>query len=390
MIVDTMSSFGLTGVDMPPASVRDAKRFKRGACKKSREPRRTRRHNLTAVDLYSGCGGVTAGLKKRGYSVVAAVDNDPMACATYRANHPEVNLYDKDIRSIDPEEILRNDLAGRQLDLLVVCAPCQPFSSLNRKSKEDPRAQLILQASRFVGTLKPSVVFFENVPGLASRDASPILGNLRKELSAVGYLLGDPVRVDAADYGVPQRRVRCIMFAVPQETPLPTLPQPTTPEGRRNTVRKAIGKLRSLRSGERDRRDSLHFARTHHPVALARLSFIPKNGGNRFSLPAELELVCHRGRRGHPDVYGRMMWDNVAPTLTTGCTDVTKGRFAHPRDNRAISLREAALLQTFPKRYKFVGFPRNIAKQIGNAVPVRFVATLASVLREVMKPTSKS
>ena len=131
-----------------------------------------------------------------------------------------------------------------------------------------------------------------------------------------------------------------------------------------------------MRNGEASPDDAMHFARKHQPIALERMAHIPQDGGDRFALPEELELPCHRGNRGFPDVYGRMWWGRVAPTLTTGCTDITRGRFMHPRDDRAISLREAARLQTFPDQYVFLGKPQAVARQIGNAVPVRLVVAL--------------
>jgi DNA (cytosine-5)-methyltransferase 1 len=154
------------------------------------------------------------------------------------------------------------------------------------------------------------------------------------------------------------------------------------------TVRDTIAHLPKLSSGEGDPTDSLHWARSHRPIALARLAAIPMDGGSRFQLPEHLVLPCHRGQKGFPDVYGRMRWDDVAPTLTTGCDDVTKGRFAHPEQNRAITLREAALLQTFPDDYVFSGNRRQIARQIGNAVPVAMIERLAPVLRSALRVTS--
>lgn len=335
-------------------------------------PPRRRPGKPTAVDLYAGSGAVTAGLRRAGFRVVAAVDNDPVAGRTYKANHPTVRLYQADIRKIDPHRIRRCDLHGRNADLLIVCAPCQPFSSQNRKRGGDPRAQLILQATRFAEVLRPRLIFFENVPGLATAKNRSILAELRGRLRKAGYTLGDPVVVDAADHGVPQRRVRCIMFAT-QGHKCPGEPRRATPEGGRRTVREAIGHLRRLASGECDPADGLHRARIHQPIALERLSHIKKDGGSRSDLPSELVLPCHRDHKGHPDVYGRMKWNDVAPTLTTGCTDLTRGRFGHPEDDRAITPREAALLQTFPPDYRFRGSPKQVATQVGNAVPVRLI-----------------
>jgi DNA (cytosine-5)-methyltransferase 1 len=335
---------------------------------------------ITVVDLFCGCGAVTLGLKNKGFQIVAAVDNDPIACATYQKNHPEVNLYVEDITKVKPD-LIKKHLKGRELDLLVVCAPCQPFSTLNKNSKPDDRRGLILQAIRFIPKLKPKTIFFENVPGLASVKHSSVLDILLEKLSKIGYKVNEPTQLDAADYGVPQRRIRWILLAVKGDK-IPPLPKAVTPEGQRISVKQSIGMLQPLKSGQKDSNDSLHFARAHKEITLQRLKFIPKNGGTRFSLPEKLVLKCHKGFQGHPDVYGRMSWNDIAPTLTTGCTDITKGRFAHPQDDRAITLREAALLQTFPTSYSFCGNATQIANQIGNAVPVRLVEELASMLRK--------
>lgn len=333
----------------------------------------------TVVDLFSGSGAVTSALKKRRFRVVAAVDSDSVACATYRANHKSVHLIQEDICRVDPTKIRDEQLDGRDLDLLVVCAPCQPFSTQNQKRKEDGRSLLILQTGRFAQALRPRMIFFENVPGIASR--GELLEQLRHALGS-DYTLSEPHKVDAADYGVPQRRVRCIMLAVRNGVP-PSLPPKTTPAGRRRTVREAIFDLARLRSGERDGQDELHIARDHRPIALRRLAAIPKDGGSRSALPLELQLACHRAVKSsaYSDVYGRMGWDDVAPTLTTGCTDITRGRFAHPEDDRAITLREAALLQTFPSGYRFAGSNADIATQIGNAVPAQLIDALTTCFR---------
>ena len=341
-----------------------------------------RRRWRTAVDLYSGSGAVTAALKRRHFRVVAAVDNDPVACATYRLNHPRTRMIEDDIAKVDPADIRRENLDGGDVDLLVVCAPCQPFSSQNRKRGADDRSRLILQAGKFARILRPRVIFFENVPGLAAQ--SDLLDELREKLGP-DYHLGDPERVDAADFGVPQRRVRCIMMATRGGKP-PALPPAVTPKGKRFTVRQAIGHLPRLRTGERDPNDNLHAARRHQDIALRRLATIPKDGGSRSSLPADLGLTCHAGVQASKfsDVYGRMSWDQVAPTLTTGCTDITRGRFAHPEDDRAITPREAALLQTFPPRYRFTGSTSDVQTQIGNAVPVKLVEALTPAFRRIL------
>ena len=333
----------------------------------------------TAVDLFCGSGAVTAALKRRRFRVVAAIDNDPIACSTYRLNHPTVDLLERDIRKVKPQDIRQKHLGRRNLDVLIVCAPCQPFSRQNRKRARDTRSELILEAGRFAKALKPRVIFFENVPGLAARD--DLLARLKARLGR-DYNISEPHSVDAADYGVPQRRVRCIMIATRKRTP-PVLPSATTPAGKRRTVQQAIGRLAPLAAGEAHPRDRLHAARAHSSVALRRLAAIPQNGGSRSSLPKRLQLACHSSLDAtkYSDVYGRMRWQDVAPTLTTGCTDITRGRFAHPRDDRAITLREASLLQTFPRRYRFFGSVGDISQQIGNAVPMKLIEAFIPTLR---------
>lgn len=343
---------------------------------------------ITAIDLYCGSGAVTQGLTAEGISVIAAVDNDVIACQTYRLNHPEVHLCEDDIRNVDPVSLREQINYAGDIDLLVVCAPCQPFSSQNRKrgANDDDRTTLVLECLKFAKEFDPKAIFFENVPGIAILGP---LNTLRQSLLELGYLLSEPRTLNAADCGVPQRRERCIMIAAKTQEGIATFYQSITQQPR-VTVRQAIGGLRQLNAGERDSSDPLHFARNHQRIVLQRLAWIPDDGGSRHSLPAELELECHRGRKNDfPDVYGRMRWDDVAPTLTTGCTDVTKGRFAHPRDNRAITLREAALLQSFPPHYRFHGNSGQIARQIGNAVPVNMIRSLVPPLRQLLQTTGQ-
>lgn len=340
----------------------------------AREPKR-----LTAIDLFCGSGAVTEGLSAEGIQVLAAVDSDPVCCGTYRANHAEVCLFECDIRELDAVTVRAKLSFPGPIDLLVVCAPCQPFSTQNRnRGAYDSRADLVLQSLKFIAEFVPTLVFFENVPGIAS--IGPI-EHLRQSLASLGYVLGQPKVLDAAKYGVAQRRARCIMVAAKDGSRLAQFSSALDKKPPR-TVADVIGHLPALKSGERDPSDPLHFARKHQKITLERLQYIPKDGGSRSSLPPHLQLLCHKGRDGDfPDVYGRMKWAAVAPTLTTGCTDLTKGRYVHPRDDRAITLREAALLQSFPPDYKFCGNGSQIARQIGNAVPVGLVRSLASAFR---------
>lgn len=333
-----------------------------------------------AVDLFCGSGAVTTGLAEA-FEIVAAVDQDPLACRTYAANHPNVRLFERDIRKLRPQEILKEVPSAAGADLMVVCAPCQPFSNQNRNKADDPRAALVLQAARFARALRPRGILFENVPGLVG--AVGVHDDLTKALRRVGYVVGAPRRINAADMGVPQRRIRCVMFAARSAEAVAVFDAAELSTGRR-TVASVIRDLAPLESGQADPADRLHAARRHSPIALARLRAIPRDGGSRHSLPAELRLRCHENTHGFPDVYGRMAWDDVAPTLTTGCTDVTRGRFAHPEQDRAITLREAALLQTFPRDYEFHGSFKDVATQIGNAVPVEMVRAMVPAITKAL------
>lgn len=338
---------------------------------------------LLAVDLFCGSGAVSSGLKSENFSVLIALDNDPVARMTYELNHPEVEFIPEDIKKITREDAYRvaNRLLPKgQLDLLVICAPCQPFSNQNRKRAQgDDRADLVLEAVKFVAAFEPKVVFIENVPGITSH--GPV-EKLSRFLLEHGYYLSTPRKLDAADLGVPQRRERCIMIASQAEEVAKTFGSNISHLPRKN-VFSAIGHLPALESGQISPDDPLHAARRHQPITLERLRHIPQDGGSRHSLPPELRLKCHENwdDNSFPDVYGRMKWGDVAPTLTTGCSDVTKGRFAHPRDDRAITLREAALLQSFPEDYQFFGNSGQIARQIGNAVPVGMVRALSPYLK---------
>jgi DNA-methyltransferase (dcm) len=340
-----------------------------------------------ALDLFSGSGAVTLGLKQAGFSVVGAVDLNPGACETYRANHPEVRLIEQDIRTTSPDDF--SDLIPEMLDLLVICAPCQPFSSQNRhRNKDDARNDLVRASIPFIERFNPSIVFLENVPGLQSSD---VFGGFTHWLEAeAGYLVSKAMRIDAADLGVPQRRTRMVLIAVkgvPLEVAVDIVRQD------KKTVWATIADLPEPPLGRPvDGRDKLHFARKHSHLNIQRLEKIPKNGGSRHSLPPELQLACHRGKKksSFPDTYGRMHWHEVAPTLTTGCTDITRGRFAHPEQNRAITLREAARLQTFPDNYIFSGNSAQVSTQIGNAVPPKMMAEIAKSLLKALSFESKA
>lgn len=349
----------------------------------------------TLIDLFSGCGGVTQGFKNKGFRVLAAVEWDSMAAKTYRKNHPEAVMFEDDIRDVQPEELMRRcRLRYEELTVLSVCAPCQPFSRQNRLSKEDSRTNLVLEALKFVNTLRPKYVLMENVPGLNKGKNKKTLDKLIESLrDEYHYNVLEPHVVDAVNYGVPQFRKRLILLCsrvdIPLSTPETTHTSPKEcQQGKQEwlTVKDAFQGIHKLAAGWKSRTDPLHRARNHTQLNLERLKHIPKNGGSRHSLPDNLQLACHKkGGTGFNDVYGRMDFRKPANTLTTGCTNFTKGRYAHPTANRAITPREAARLQTFPDSYHFEGNYDHISVQIGNAVPVRLAETFARYFCQLEK-----
>jgi len=335
-----------------------------------------------AIDLFSGCGGLTLGLKQAGFNVIGAVEIDALAVKTYKSNHPSVRVWERDIRKLSGSEV-QNVLKLKvgQLDLLAGCPPCQGFSSIrthNGKNKiRDDRNDLVFDYLRLVKALRPKAVMMENVPALAENYR---MTELKKELDKLGYESdGMPLILNTADYGVPQRRRRMILVS----SRIGKIELPKISE-KRSTVRQAIGDLpRPGKSG-----DPLHDIlekRDAHTVKM--ISLIPKDGGSRSDLPLKYHLPCHkRLPGGFKDVYGRMSWDDISPTITGGCVSPSKGRFLHPSQNRAITLREAALLQTFPKNYRFSldNGKQGVALMIGNALPPAFIKRHALAIKRAL------
>lgn len=326
---------------------------------------------LSAIDLFSGCGGLSLGLKSAGYRVVAAVEIDRKAAQTYRLNHPDVTLFERDITELEPGDVMEVcGIRPGKLDLLAGCPPCQGFSRIRTRngsaSNNDPRNNLAMRFLDFAKELRPRHLLLENVPGLR---AQPLWRTLKEELVAVGYELAEEI-VDANDYGVPQRRKRLLLLGT-----LGRAPKVPERSAIKPTVRDALALVPA--------NDQLHDLRVNHSdTALRIIRAIPKDGGSRADLPDSLRLACHARTNGFRDVYGRMHWDRPAPTITSGCHNPSKGRFLHPSEDRAISLREAALLQGFPPSYQFdlAHGKESIALMIGNALPPPMIRMHAEAL----------
>lgn len=344
------------------------------------------------VDLFAGAGGASLGFTQAGFKVVTAVELDRSAVDTYRANL-DVSVLEADLAGLQPRRLREQCRLDRgALDVLIGCPPCQGFSTMrNRKGSTDARNDLLLRMVDFVDELLPRFVFMENVPGLLrTGHGSAVYSLLVERLNELGY--GVHAReVNAADYGAPQNRRRVIILAG-RDGILPPVPWETHGAPKSAAVRHGFRKpWRTVRQAiahlpDQPRNAGGPDVPNHDAANLGErvsqfISFVPRDGGSRTDVPEELWLDCHVDHKGHADVYGRLSWDNPSNTITTGCTNPSKGRFVHPEQDRAITQREAAALQGFPDDFVFCG--TNIGRQIGNAVPPPLARAFAKELFRV-------
>lgn len=332
---------------------------------------------MKAIDLFCGAGGLTRGLRRAGWEVVAGIDLDEAVSATYQRNNPGTKFLHADLRSVTSNDLLPiSHEVPRQELLLAGCAPCQPFSKQRSRGKlwKGSDATLLVQFARLVRVLKPKVVLMENVPGVAAVKGFSSFRRFLNTLRDCGYECDHRV-FNARDFGVPQHRRRYVLLAAREAAAV--LPSPIgDPDSEGGTVRTTIASYPAIAAGESDPSVPNHCAARLSALNLERIRATPADGGTRRAWPGHLMLDCHRRTFGFSDVYGRMWWDRVAPTLTSRCNSLSNGRFGHPQQDRAISLREAAALQTFPDEYEFWGAKNRIASWIGNAVPVLFAEAL--------------
>ena len=326
----------------------------------------------TCVDSFCGAGGLGLGLKQAGFDIKLSFDIDQKCIDTIHGNkkyftHPAVVSDISDM--LGGKALYMCKMRRGDLFLLAGGPPCQGFSIQRRGADTDPRNQLVFKYAQLVEELYPKYFVMENVTGIAGKRGKTILEQLIDELKIIGYTVHIDL-LNTQDYGVPQRRKRYIIvgerndMGVYYRYPLPT--------GERHTVREAIGNLPEPPLDGKDypglplhRRDRLS------EMNLKRIRAI-KQGEGREYLPEELLANCHKidsSVIGYRNVYGRMAWDDVAPTITARFDSFTRGKFGHPEQDRSISLREGALLQTFPVDFSFTGNKVDVARQIGNAVP---------------------
>jgi len=328
------------------------------------------KNELKAVDLFCGAGGLTHGLEKSGIKVELGIDIDPACEYPYSANN-DARFLLKSVDEVKASELLEI-YDGAELKLLAGCAPCQTFSTYNQKAdSSDERWWLLLQFSRLIRETSPELVTMENVPGLAEQD---IFHRFVQDLEDLRYFIDYRV-VNCADYGLPQHRNRLVLLASKLGTI--KLLEPKDLKWRRMKVEDAIGKMPPIKAGCIDDKDALHQSACLSDMNYERI-LASKPGGTWRDWPKELRADCHKRKSGktYPSVYGRMRWDEPAPTITTQFYGFGNGRFGHPEQDRAISLREGAILQSFPKKYKFIAPGKPIKKKvvgrlIGNAVPVK-------------------
>lgn len=332
---------------------------------------------LISIDLFSGVGGLTEGLRQAGFKTKYAFEIDALASKAYSMNHEDATVITKDIRSVDTKKI-KKSLGNKTIHLLAGCPPCQGFSSIRRLNKpkpvEDERNDLINEYVRFVKELQPYTFMMENVPGLA---LSPDFESAVESLRQAGYRHITYKVVNVKDYGVPQSRKRLVLVG----SRLGAI-EIAEPNNKKVTVRDIIGKLPKPEESN----DYLHKIFPQHTSRIKKMICdIPHNGGSRKDLGEDRQLECHKKKNvGFNDVYGRLRWDDYSTTITGGCLNPSKGRFLHPEQDRCISAREAALLQSFPINYKFpTDFPvSNIALMIGNALPPEFCRIQAENIKE--------
>jgi len=339
------------------------------------------RGEVCCVDLFCGVGGLTHGLSRGGVRVLAGVDVDPQCRFPYEKNNTS-RFIERNISDFSGKEIL-SIFGNSEFRLLAGCAPCQPFSTYSRSSRkhrDDQKWELVYEFGRLIHETAPELVTMENVPQLLGHK---VFQDFLKALD--GYEVWFKI-VDCVKYGVPQTRKRLVLLAS-RLGPIKLLPSP--PQGsKKTTVHKAISHLPPIKAGGSDPRDSLHAACSLSEINLRRIK-ASKPGGTWRDWDDSLLAPCHRKNSGqtYPSVYGRMEWNAPSPTITTQCFGYGNGRFGHPEQDRAISLREAALLQTFPEDYQFISpdekvYFNRLGKLIGNAVPVKLGEIIAKSFLE--------
>lgn len=335
------------------------------------------------VDVFCGIGGLTHGFVKERFKVVAGIDVDDSCRYAFEKNNG-AKFIKKDIAEIDADEILRL-YSDAKVKILVGCAPCQPFSKYTNRKTEDTKWGLLYNFGKLIEKIKPEIVSMENVPELAKHKKYPVYDDFVELLKRNGYSVSSYF-VYCPDYGIAQKRTRLVLVAS-KFGEISLLRKTHTPQKYR-TVSDTIAFLDSIGAGEVSKKDHLHRTAGLSALNMIRIRNTPE-GGSWKDWDDKLVLECHKKPTGksYGSIYGRMRWDDLSPTITTQFMGYGNGRFGHPEQDRAISLREAALLQSFPKYYDFIEpntkvFVSTIARHIGNAVPYRLGRVIAKSIKK--------
>lgn len=345
--------------------------------------------DIAVIDLFCGIGGLTHGFIREELNVVAGIDIDESCKFAFEKNN-RAKFISQSVSDTTGSEI--DHLFGEaKTKILIGCAPCQPFSSYTFKDsekKDNNKWKLLYDFERLIKETKPDIISMENVPQLINFKKAPIFQDFLSNLENEGYFVHYEI-VNCQEYGIPQNRKRLVLLAS-KYGPINLIPK-THSKQNFVTVRDAIGNLPPIGDGEYDTNDRLHFSRKLSKTNKDRIKSTPY-GGSWSDWPEHLKLECHKKESGksYSSVYGRMKWEEPSPTMTTQCIGYGNGRFGHPEQNRGISLREAAILQSFPKSYKFAGDKEDIsivkiARQIGNAVPVKLGEIIAQSIKNHLK-----
>lgn len=350
------------------------------------------------MDLFAGVGGLSYGFSRLPeFRVVAANEIDPDIARAYSLNHPDVKVINRNIGEMT-EECLREVLGDTRIDVVVGGPPCQSYSTLGKRQLDD-RANLFLQYKRVLGILKPKAFVFENVTGILSMNKKALFREVQREFTELGYQLKYRV-LNAVDYGVPQQRERVILVGFRGENPF-EYPEPTHGEGRKPyvTLRDALGDLPPLQSGQASERyekaagnEFLKWVRANAGKKLTEHA-APKNGKHLIRIMQALQdgqskddlPEALRPKSGYGNTYAKLWWDRPSTTITRNFACPSSSRCIHPRDSRAMSIREGARLQSFPDDYLFYGSDGKKRLEIGNAVPPLLSAAIAEKMLEALQ-----
>lgn len=344
--------------------------------------------DFSVIDIFCGIGGLTKGFVNEGFDVIAGIDFDKTCKYAYEENN-NTKFINKDIDQISPSE-LNSIFPNEKHKILIGCAPCQPYSIFNRRksknenSENQQRWELLYSFSNLIVNTKPEIITMENVPLLKGFQKGKVFNDFVTKLRNEGYHITYDI-FNAQDFGVPQRRKRLVLFGSLHGDI--KMINPTHKDSEYKTVKEAIGQMPIILDGEMHKKDPLHRARKLTELSKRRIQSTPE-GGSWKDWDEEIIAECHKkeGGKSYGSAYGRMSWDKVAPTITTYCIGYNNGRFGHPVQDRPISLREAALLQSFPANYDFIDpeipfSASNLAKHIGNAVPVLLGQAIAKSIK---------